>query len=124
MAFDALTTAIRTARQLQGTPIVYRRGLHGVALVAIVGQTPVERDDGHGTVVRSQVRDYLIAAADLIIHGQAAEPKRGDKIEETVGNQRFIYEVMPLGAEGPWRYSGPGRDTYRVHTRLIATEVM
>lgn len=122
MAFDALTTAIRTARQLQGTPIVYRRGLHGVALVAIVGQTPVERDDGQGTVVRSRVRDYLIEAADLVLDGERIEPAKGDQIEETVGNQRFTYEVLPLGKEPPWRFSGPSRNTYRIHTKQTGSD--
>ncbi len=122
MSLDAITNALRTAREMRGTPIVYRRGLHGVNLVAIVGQTPVERDDGHGTIVRSQVRDYLIEAADLVLDGQRVEPAKGDQIEETVGNTRITYEVLPLGKEPPWRFSGPGRDQYRIHTKQTGSD--
>lgn len=116
---DALLNAVRTARQIAGVPITYRRGATGVALTAIVGQTPVELDEGHGTIVRSQVRDYLISATDLVVGGEPIQPARGDRIEENRGGKTYVYEVMPLGSEGPWRWSGPGRDTYRVHTRQL-----
>jgi hypothetical protein len=120
MAFSAaLLNAVRTARQVAGVPIVYRRGATGVELTAIVGATPYDREDRAGVIVRSQVRDYLIAAADLDLGDGPTTPQRGDRIEQTTDGQTWTYEVMPIGDEAPWRYSGPGRDVYRVHTRLI-----
>lgn len=115
---DVLHAAFRAAKQVAGVPVTYRRGSDSVTLSAVVGQTPVEREDGAGTTVRSVVRDYLIDAADLVLSGQHVTPQRGDRIEEASGH---VYEVMPAisKSELPWRYSGPGRDVYRVHTRLI-----
>lgn len=117
MAFSqALINAVRTARQVAGVAVTYRRGEASVELTAVVGQTPTERDDGTGTIVRSTVRDYLIAVSDLVLSGEVTTPQRGDRIEEPSGH---VYEVMPVGSEPAWRYSGPGRDVFRVHTRLI-----
>lgn len=113
---NALLNAVRTARQVAGVAVTYRRGEASVELTAVVGQTPTERDDGTGIVVRSKVRDYLIMATDLVLAGEPASPQKGDRIEEADGH---VYEVMPVGSEPAWRYSGPGRDVFRVHTRLI-----
>lgn len=115
---DATARLHARLRAVRGTAVTYRRGPDSVQLTAIVGATPTERDDGAGTIVRSTVRDYLIAAAELVLGGEPTTPQRGDRIEEASGH---VFEVMPAIAKGqlPWRYSTPGRDTYRVHTRLI-----
>lgn len=113
---DATARLHARLRAVRGTAVTYRRGLASVQLTATVGATPTERDDGAGTIVRSTVRDYLIAVSELVLGGEAVTPQRGDRIEEASGH---VYEVMPVGKEAAWRYSTPGRDTYRVHTRLI-----
>ena len=102
--------------------VTYRRGVDSVPVQATVGRTLFEQDDGSGAIVRTEVRDYLIDTADLVLAGQPALPERGDRIEETEGGKKFTYEVMPLGTEPHWRYSDPYRKTLRVHTKHIATE--
>lgn len=102
--------------------VTYRRGVDSVPVQATVGRTVVEQDDGSGVIVRTEVRDYLIDTADLVLAGQPVLPERGDRIEETEGGKKFTYEVMPLGTEPHWRYSDPYRKTLRVHTKHIATE--
>jgi hypothetical protein len=105
--------------------VVYRRDLFNSAVAATVGRTVFEQDDGVGTIIRNEVRDYLIDTADLVLPklGQVL-PERGDKIEETEGSKTFIYEVVSIGSEPHWRYSDPYRKTLRIHTKHIATEVV
>lgn len=105
--------------------VVYRRDLFNSAVAATVGRTVFEQDDGVGTIIRTEVRDYLIDTADLVLPklGQVL-PERGDKIEETEGSRTFIYEVVSIGSEPHWRYSDPYRKTLRIHTKHIATEVV
>jgi putative DNA primase/helicase len=38
---------------------------------------------------------------------------------EVDGNQTFIFEVMALGGDPPWRYSDPFRLKLRIHTKQI-----
>lgn len=102
--------------------VMYRRSVDSVSVQATVGRTVFEQDDGSRVIVRTEVRDYLIDTADLVLGGQPALPERGDRIEETEGGKKFTYEVMPLGTEPHWRYSDPYRKTLRVHTKHIATE--
>lgn len=102
--------------------VTYRRGVGSVPVQATVGRTVFEQDDGTGVIVRTEVRDYLIDTADLVLAGQPALPERGDRVEEIDAGKKFTYEVMPLGAEPHWRYSDPYRTTLRVHTKHIGTE--
>jgi len=91
-------------------------------LSATVGRTTFEQDDGAGAIVRSQVRDYLIDTADLVLGAAQTLPAKGDRIEEVNGGQKFTYEVMPMGSEPHWRYSDPYRRTLRIHTKHVGTE--
>ncbi|MCA9178645.1 MAG: hypothetical protein KDB14_29490 [Planctomycetales bacterium] len=102
--------------------VTYRRGVDSVLAQATVGRTVFEQDDGSGVIVRTEVRDYLIDTADLVLAGQPALPERGDRIEEIESGKKFTYEVMTLGTEPHWRYSDPYRKTLRVHTKHIDTE--
>ena len=102
--------------------VTYRRGVDSVSVQATVGRTMFEQDDGSGVIIRTQIRDYLIDPADLVLAGQPTLPERGDRIEEAEGGKKFTYEVMPLGTEPHWRYSDPYRKTLRIHTKHIATE--
>jgi hypothetical protein len=104
--------------------VTYRRGVNSVLVRATIGRTVFEQDDGAGAILRTEVRDYLIDAVDLVLTGQAVLPERGDQIEEIEGTTRFTYEVMPLGTEPHWRYSDPYRKTLRIHTKHIATETV
>jgi hypothetical protein len=102
--------------------VTYQRGNNTVDVQATIGRTIFRTDDGYGAAVRTESRDFLITAADLVIDGAAVLPERGDQIRETVDAQVFIYEVLAPGDEQHFRYSDQYRRTLRIHTKFSGTE--
>ncbi|HEX4131462.1 MAG TPA: hypothetical protein VHZ24_15590 [Pirellulales bacterium] len=105
--------------------VVYSRGDALLTVAAVIGRTVFETASDIGIVEQWEARDYLIQAADLTL----GEPQRGDQITErsdqataTQGTATYVYEVMAPGNEPAYRFSDPYRKTYRIHTKLVATE--
>lgn len=103
-------------------PITYVRGEESVELPASIGRTTFEVDNGFGVVERTESRDFLVLAEDLVLAGSATLPERGDRIRETQGTTSYVYEVLAPGKEPHWRYSDPYRQTLRIHTKHVSTE--
>jgi len=99
--------------------VVYRRGELGVTLQATIGRSMYDQDDGEGVITRSQVRDFLIDTYSLLSSIIGSLPRRGDTIVEFDDGTTFIFEVMALGGDPPWRYSDPFRLKLRIHTKQI-----
>lgn len=108
-------------KQLTRT-VTYQRGADMVELAATVGRTVFEQADQFGGVHRTEARDYLIRAVDLVLGGDPVLPVSGDRIIEQAGVRRVVYEVMAEGGDPPFRYSDADRQTLRVHTKYVATE--
>ena len=102
--------------------VCYARGSQSKDLVATIGKTTFEVDDGYGVLVRHESRDFLMLAADLTLGGTPTLPQRGDRIRETQAGQVFVYEVTAPGKEPCWRYSDAYRKTLRIHTKQVDTE--
>lgn len=102
--------------------VTYQRGADNVALVASIGRTIFDVDNGFGIVERVESRDFLVLAADLVLAGVPVLPERGDRVRETQGTTTYVYEVMAPGKEPHYRYSDPYRKTLRIHTKHISTE--
>ncbi len=102
--------------------VTYLRGGDSVDLPATIGRTEFEQADEYGVVHRTQSRDFLVLAADLVLGGAPTLPQAGDRIRESVGDQTFLYEVMAPAGEPPWRYSDPYRKALRIHTKFIGME--
>jgi len=117
---SAWLEAQRTAHMTR--TVSYQRGAESLEVAATVGKTVFEVDKGYGIVERLEARDYLVLAGDLVLGGQPALPKAGDRVREVQGTAAFVYEVMAPGNESCWRYSDPYRQTLRIHTKLVATE--
>jgi hypothetical protein len=104
--------------------VVYGRGAGSgadtVTVNAIIGRTEFDASDEYGITIRTESRDYLILAADLILDGETVLPERGDTITETDGDFTLVYEVLPIGNQPHWRYSDPFRKRLRVHTKLLS----
>ena len=97
--------------------VTYTRGADSVQVYATKGRTKFEVEDGYGTRIETEVLDFLILAADLVLAGCLVEPQRGDRIAD-VGST-IVYEVMAPGGEQDWRYSDPYRQTLRIHTKRV-----
>jgi len=95
--------------------VTYRRDDAETVVTATRAQTEAEIDDESGLRVRVAIVDFLIAAADLAEYG---EPVAGDRI---LCGER-LYEVLPLGAAGHWRWSDPYRLVMRIHTKDVGPE--
>jgi len=96
------------------SPVEYRRDSNTQTVDAVFGKTDIEVEDHTGITVSSFVWDFLIDAQTL-----GFEPDVGDLI---VVNERQ-YEVMNLSGQGCWRWTGPNRKTYRIHTKDIGDDV-
>jgi hypothetical protein len=86
-------------------------------LMATVGQTMFQLDDGAGAVIVTQSRDYLIDAAELAIADQRIIPIKGDRLIESVNGATLTYEVMGPGDEPVWRWADVYHRTLRIHTK-------
>jgi len=102
--------------------VVYERGGDSVEIAATVGRTVFEQADDYGIIHRTESRDYLVLATNLVLAGVQTLPKAGDRIRETDGDKVFVYEVMAPGGEPPYRFSDPYRRTLRIHTKQVAEE--
>ncbi len=99
--------------------VLYRRGATEATVPATVAATRFEVDDGTGMILEQEMRDYLVATADLVLGGKNVLPERGDEIVETRGGTAHVYEVMDLGPERHYRFCDPDRTTLRIHTKLV-----
>jgi hypothetical protein len=95
--------------------VTYTRGEDSVSLAATIGKVPVESTDANGFTIQSEVVDFLITAADLILDDATVLPEVGDTI--TYGTK--IYEVMNMPGMGHYRYSDSFGKTFRIHTKEI-----
>ena len=92
------------------SPVEYRREAQSQTVDAVYGKTDFEVEDNNGISVSSFIWDFLIDA-----QGLGLEPESGDII---VVNERQ-FEVMKLSGQGCWRWTGPNRRTYRIHTKDV-----
>ena len=106
-------------REHMSRPILYRRGDSAVEVAATVGATRYETNGSYGVIVEGEVRDYLIAWEELVFGGAETLPEEGDRIEEDIGGTTHVFEVQDFGTDGCYRFTGPGRQALRVHTRYI-----
>ena len=102
--------------------VTYRRGAAPVEVLATVGATRFEADDGYGIVVEQEMRDYLIAAEDLVLGGEQVLPEPGDDVLDERAGVTRVYEVAPLGGEQHYRSCDPAQRTLRIHVKHVGTE--
>jgi hypothetical protein len=79
-------------------------------LEATIGRTVFRAENEYGATVRTESRDFFIAATDL-----ESDPERGDAV--FYDDHRF--EVLAPNNEPVWRWTGSGRLTRRIHTKDV-----
>ncbi len=96
-------------REHLSVPIVFvRKDGEVFSLEATLGRTLFRAENEYGVTIRTESRDFLIAASDL-----PNDPERGEKI---LYNGRR-YEVLAPNGEPVWRWSGASQKTRRIHTK-------
>jgi hypothetical protein len=116
---DAIAGAFASIDSAAAVEAIYRRDNAWVSITPTPGASTFRVDDGYGGIMKTRSRDYLISACALVLSGAQATPKRGDVIDEIVGNKIHRHEVLrPDGGEEVWRYCDAGRSRIRVHTKL------
>ena len=103
-------------------PVTYARGALSAELPATIGKTVFELDTGRGVLEKTESRDFLVRACDLVLDGSETLPRRGDHIREESGAVVYVYEVMAPGKEPTWRWSDDYRRTLRIHTKQVDVE--
>lgn len=106
-------------RKFRGKAVIYLRGATQLEITATVGRTVFTVDNGYGLFERVESRDYLVGVEELAGFGI---PLRGDRVREALGDSIHVFEVLAPGNEPCFRYSDPGKTTYRIHTKHVGTE--
>lgn len=104
------------ARRLEelSVPAVYvRKDGTQIPINATPGRTLFRAEDQYGVTVRTESRDFLVAASEL-----PDEPERGDSILYN----GIRYEVLAPNGEPVWRWSGTCHWTRRIHTKEIGDD--
>lgn len=96
-------------RKSLAVPIRYvRKNGAELELKAVRGRTLFRAENEYGVTIRTETRDFLVAASDL-----PGDPERGDLIL----CDGFRYEALAPNGEPVWRWSGSCRLTRRIHTK-------
>lgn len=97
--------------------IVYTRGVNSVTLQATRGRTGVDVAGEDGHYLRVERSDFSFAAADLVLGGLHALPRRGDRIAATRAGTAQQLEVVPLPGEDVYRWNDQHGISLRVFTQ-------
>ena len=117
IAAEALAHALQS---VDGTTLVYRRGLIAIELIGVSGSTRFDRTNELSEVVEQfESRDFKIVVADLIHGDTQLWPEEGDEIDEIGCDETLTYQVMAPFGEQPWRYADRSRVKMRVHTKQV-----
>jgi hypothetical protein len=97
-----------------GVAVTYRRGLDALDVTALRGRNPIQQAAAAGMVqIQSQLRDYLIPTASLVLAGSQATPAVGDRIVD--GTEEW--EVAAIAGGPGWEWAGASQELRRVHTK-------
>ncbi len=113
---DAIANGFQTMLDAAGVTITYTRGSDTVEIQAVPGKTMFTSSSQMGFEVRSNSRDYIVRASDLILNEVVITPKRGDSITE--GERKFNV-MRPDGDANLFRYCDSGLGRIRIYTKEV-----
>lgn len=120
---DGETFLNATFDETESVEVTYSVSPHdagnSVPLNATPGTPATELEPGTFTTNQSDNRDFIIQAADIVIGGNRVTPDAGHRITQVNGTDTYVYEVMDIFGDGPWRWHGAGYTAYRIHTTLV-----
>lgn len=114
---SAVAFAAAALRGNRGKTVLYQRGSDSVSIIATMGATEFERDDGDGVQVAFTAIDFLVSASDIVLSGTMSTPMRGDLIV----SDGQTYEVLNITGQQHFTRMDPAGSMLRIHTKLIRT---
>lgn len=69
---------------------------------------------------RIEHRDYVIEVAEYAFGGTASEPRRGDRIVESINGTSYTFEVLPLGNSLAAQHEDASGKRWMIHTKKVA----
>lgn len=114
----AINTSLNSLFSVVGVTVDYKTldGAISTETSAIVGKTTHEIDTDVG-ILTKETRDYIFKTTELNLI-----PTVGDKVEETIGDELYIYEVHNPSGNDAWYHPDPQKQYIRVHTQLVDTQ--
>jgi hypothetical protein len=112
----------KTRTKYAAQDVHFLRGDSSVAIRATIGRSLFEDTDNYGLLTRTETRDYLILAADLLMDDVPVTPKPGDQIIEGGLEDGLIHEVADPPGQPCWRWSDQYHTTYRIHTKFVGRQ--
>lgn len=106
-----------------GDTVSYHRGADSVAtMTAEINQIDHEVMDAEGFKTTIRSCDFVVDAEDLVILGDAIDPRPGDRIKHTVGTEVRIYTVMHLLDRDCYEWTDPSKTQIVIHTKYTGVE--
>lgn len=120
-ADENLATADAQHAELFGTTVDYVRASSTTSDVpARVAMREYEVAEQGGAVTVVTVREYLIVKTNVTIDSVEVEPRRGDRIKETIGGIVRTFQVLPMaGRPGVEEDDVDGR-VWKIRTKEVA----
>ncbi len=110
-------------RKALARQVRYVSGSRSADVLAVVGQTQIERQSSEGLSSISDSRDYIINREDLLLADVtgtlvAHEPTAGDSIRETINGKVHIYRVLAMPGVPVAQDRETSKVSFRIHTKF------
>lgn len=97
-------------------------GSYQIQVYATPGAMTLEQEPGVFVTNKTTNRDFIVNKDDLLFFNDEHAPVPGDQIIQVSNDgETYVYEVMEVPGEGPWRWHDNDYETYRIHTTLVKT---
>lgn len=96
--------------------VAYYRGNNFGAISATIGSSQFQSQNASGVIETWESRDYIVKAGSLPF----GDPRRHDRIVETLNGVSVTYEVSSPAGVPLWRWADAFRSSIRVHTIAVA----
>lgn len=98
--------------------VVYRRaGFPDLTINATSDASEIQTITEFQVGVVHRIRDFLIAAEDLVIGGSLVKPQAGDVIIETIDDRQTDWTVTRFADEPAWSFDDSMDLRIRIHTQ-------
>jgi hypothetical protein len=98
--------------------VLMRGGLETAPFTATWARHEYEVSDQEGFLTKRTSRDFVFPTAAVVLSGQTAEPRAGDRLRLTEAGATVEYELVPMG-KLPAVETMPGGYRWKVHTKKV-----